>query len=241
MELAKWLKGDDIDNFPVLGKESFNTFLKICLEFSEWALDDIGLANRANSYKIWICKVDSEDLSKVKNILERYSSMQKLLHYYNENIVENNFISFYIKLNWEQNKWIMSYGITNNKDLYKCGEFEYKVTTKLPQQQLLKYVNDTISDFDPRQHLILFNIKQQMFEFNPGYCQITDPQIIDKEIILSTYNLGIWNSNGLENGEADKYMQVFKNWVKTKKWWNIVHLVLVPKKNKWMDFKIKLK
>jgi len=241
MELAKWLKGEDLDNFPVLGKESFNTFLKICLEFSEWALDDIGLANRANSYKIWICKVKSEDLHKVKNILERYSSMKKLLYYYNNNIVENNFIGLYIKLNYEQNKWFMSYGITNNKNLYKIGEFEYKVTTKLPQQQLLKYINDAIGDFNPREHLALFKIKQEMFEFNPGYCQITDPQIINNEVIVSTYNLGVWNSNGLENGEAEKYMQLFKNWVSTKNWWKIAHLILLPRKNKWMDFKIKIK
>lgn len=241
MELSKWLKGEDIDNFPNMGKESFNTFLKICLEFSNWALDDIGLANRANAYKIWVCKVQSEDLSKVKNIIERYSSMKKLLHYYNKNIVENNFIAFYIKLNWIQNKWMMSYGITDNKDLYKIGEFEYNISTVLPQQQILKYINDTIGDFNPREHLTLFKIKQDMFSFNPGYCQITDPQIINKEIILSTYNLGIWTDNGLQNGEGDKYMEVFKDWVRTQVWFNLVYLIVKPKNDKWMDFKITLK
>lgn len=241
MELAKWLKGEDIDNFPELGKESFSTFLKICKEFSDWALDDIGLANRSNSYKVWVCKVKSEDLSKVKEILERYTSMQKLLHYYNINIVENNFIAFYIRLNWEQNKWIMSYGITNNQKLFKVGEFEYTITTKLPEQQILKYINDIISDFNPRQHLALFKIKQQMFEFNPGYCQITDPQIIDNCVIISAYNLGIWTEYGWSKGENQKYLEVFKDWVKTKPWWSIVHLIIVERKNKWVDFKLQIK
>lgn len=241
MELAKWIKGDDIDNFPMLGKDSFNTFLKVCSEFSDWALDDIGLANRANTYKVWVCKIPSDKLEDVKSILERYSSMKLLLHYYNINIVENNYIALYIKLDWIENKWEMSYGITNNKKLYKIGEFEYHTAIDLPSHKILKYVYDVTNDFDPREHLALFKIKQSSEHFNPGYCQITDPQIINKEIIISTYNLGIWLDSGIAQGEAEKYMQVFKDWVKTKKWWDLVHLTVVPRKNKWMDFKIKLK
>jgi hypothetical protein len=240
MELASWIKKDN-DKFPILGLESFNTFLKVCAEFSEWALDDIGLSNRNNSYKIWVCKIKPEQINKVKEILERYTSMALILQYYNINIVENNAIALYVKLDWEENKWVMSYGITNNKKLFKGGEFDYTFNTELPENKILKYIIEDINDFNPREHLLLFIIKKNIFLFDPGYCQISDPLIVDKEIVLSTYNLGQWIEQDIALGEAEKYLNVFKNWVKTQKWWNQVHLIVRPRKNKWMDFVIKLK
>jgi hypothetical protein len=242
MELASWLKSGKDENFPILGLESFETFLKVCSQFAEWALDDIGLANRNNAYKVWICWVKPEDLSKVKKALERYSSMKLLLHYYDMNIVERNKIGLYVKLDWKEEKWVLSYGITNNKQMFKVGEFDYTFTTKLPEHQILKYVTDELTDFNPRQHLLLFKIKQDAATFNPGYCQITDPQIIDKEITISTFGLGQWTTDGMVNGEAEKYVQVFKDWVKTQKWWALVHLIIRPRKiSKCCDFIIQLK
>lgn len=247
MQLAKWLQKDtNINDLNILGLNSFETFLKVCSNFTEWALDDIGLANRSNSYKVWICKVPADKIQNVKSVLERYSSMRLLLHYYNTNIVENNNVSFYIRLNWEENKWMISYGITNNRKLYKIGEFDYTFNTKLPEHTILKYINEVVDDFDPRKHLSLFKIKQSCETFNPGYCQITDPQLINDEVVISTYKLGQWIDSGqnrltIENGEPEKYLQIFKDWVKTQKWWNLVHLIIVPRKNGWMDFKIKLK
>ncbi len=240
MELANWLKADKA-NFPILGLDSFETFLKVCSEFSEWILDDIGLANRNNAYKVWVCWIKPDDVQKIKEVIERYTSMKLLSHYYNLNIVENNKIGLYIKLDWEQNKWVFSYGITNNKKMYKVGEFDYTFNIKLPENEILKYVIDEIDDFDPRQHLLLFKIKQDCALFNPGYCQRTDPQIINKEVVISAHNLGHWNEAGLANGEAEKYVEVFKDWVKTQKWWNSVVIVLRPRKNMWMDFVLKLK
>jgi len=240
MELASWLQTDKA-NFPVLGLKSFETFLKACSEFSEWALDDIGLANRNNAYKIWVCWIKPEDITKTKEILERYTSMKLLLHYFDINIVEKNKIGLYIKLDWEENKWVFSYGITNNKKLFMVGKFDYTFTTKLPEHKILKYVIDDIDDFNPRQHLLTYKIKQDCFMFNPGYCQRTDPQVIDGEIIISTFNLGQWTDSGLVNGEAEKWIGVFKDWVKTQKWWNSVHLILRPRKNKWIDFVLKIK
>lgn len=246
MKLADYLKDTDINKFPILGLESFETFLKVCSAFSEWALDDIGLANRSQSYRIWLCKIPAQKFSEIKTILNRYSSMKLLLHYYNENIVENNNVSLYIRLTWEQNKWKMSYGITNNKKLFKIGEFDYVINTQLPKHTILKYINEVIDDFDPRKHLLLFKIKQDCETFNPGYCQITDPQIINDEIIISTYKLGQWIDLGndqakINQSEAEKHLLNFKQWVKSKVWWDLVSVVLIPRKNYWMDFKIQLK
>ncbi len=240
MELNSWLKQDK-ENFPILGQDSFETFLKICGEFAEWALDDIGLANRANVYKIWVCKIKADKIKEVKNILERYTSMKLLSHYFNVNIVENNTVALYVKLDWEQNKWQISYGITNNKKLFKVGEFDYNVNTKLPEITILKYILEEVEDFNPREHLLLYKIKQDCSKFDPGYCQISDPLLVNKEIIISTYNLGQWNDAGIEPGQPEELLNVFKEWVKTQKWWNEVHLILIPRKNKWIDFKIKLK
>lgn len=240
MELALWLQSDKT-NFPILGLDSFSTFLKVCAEFSHWALDDIGLANRNNAYKIWMCWVKPEDVKKVKDVLERYTSMKLLSHYYDINIVERNMVGLYVKLDWEEDKWGFSYGITNNKKLFKVGEFDYTFNTKLPEHKILKYVTDEIQDFNPRQHLLLYKIKQDCTTFNPGYCQRTDPQIIENEVVISTFNLGQWSEQGLVNGESEKWIGVFKDWVKTQKWWNSVHLILRPRKDKWMDFILKLK
>lgn len=240
MELASWLNTDNKD-FPILGLDSFKTFLKVCGEFSDWALDDIGLANRANVYKIWVCWVKAADTSKVKETLERYTSMKLLLHYFNVNIVENNKIGLYIKLDWEQNAWVISYGITNNKKLFKVGEFDYGYATKLPDNEILKYVRDEIDDFNPREHLLLFKMKQDCFLFDPGYCQRTDPQIINKEVVISTYNLGQFVGDAPANGEPERLIQVFKDFVKTQSWWNAVHLVLRPRRGKYIDFVLRLK
>jgi len=240
MELASWLKTKDED-FPILGLESFSTFLKICSEFSEWALDDIGLANRADAYKIWLCHVKSDKVKEVKSILERYTTMKLLLHYYNINIVENNQIGLYIKLDFENNKWVISYGITNNKKLFKIGEFDYNLSTKLPESEILKYILEEIDDFNPREHLLLYKIKQDSFSFNPGYCQMSDPIIIDKQIIISTYKLGDWNNENIQSGEPERLLEIFKDWVKTQKWFSSVILTVKARKNGWVDFIVKIK
>lgn len=239
MELASWLNNKE--EFPILGLNSFETFLKICKNFSEWALDDIGLANRNDAYKIWVCPVQSAKLKEVKGIIERYTSMKLLLKYYNMNIVENKNVSFYIKLDWLENKWTISYGITNNKKLFKVGEFDYSVGTKLPESEILKYVIDELDDFNPREHLLLYRIKKDASNFNPGYCAINDPILINKEVTISTHNLGIWHNGVLENGEADKYLEVLKSWVMEQKWWNLVTLIVRPKNNGIIDFILKLK
>lgn len=240
MELATWLQKDK-ENFPILGLESFDTFLKICSHFSEWALDDLALANRAEAYKIWVCHVKGDKIKDVKSVLERYASMKLLLYYYNINIVENNNVALYIKLDWEQNKWIFSYGITNNKKLYKVGEFDYALNVKLPENPILKYVLDQLDDFNPREHLTLYKIKQDMHGFNPGYCQILDPILNDKIITLTTMNLGNWVGGKLEQDEPMRLLDVFKEWVKEQSWWNLVTLIVRPGYNKTIDFIIKLK
>jgi hypothetical protein len=240
MILADHLRDGSLD-FPILGLETFETFIKICAEMSKWALDDMGLANRANVYKVWMCWIKPGEYDKLKGIVERYSSMKLLKHYLDINIVENNKIGLYIKLDYVSNQWRMSYGITNNKKLFMVGEFEYGFNTKLPKNQLLKYVLDEIQDFNPREHLALFRIKQDMATFDPGFCKRLDPQIVEKEIVVSTHGLGHWGEREILPGEAEKQLNVFKDWVKTQKWWDMVHLVVRPRKNKWLDFVIQLK
>lgn len=228
-------------DFPQLGLDSFATFLKVCENFAEWALDDIGLSNRADSYKVWVCWVKAKDTANVKEIIQRYSSMKLLSHYYDCNIVENNKIGLYVKLDYFENKWNMSYGITNNKTLFKVGSFDYTFATKLPDSKILKYITEDLTDFDPRAHVLMFKIKKDMVTFDPGYCKISDPQIIDKEIVTTTNGLGLWNDKKLQEGEADKYLEVFKNWVKEQKWWDLVHLIVRPRANGFIDFVLKLK
>lgn len=240
--LSDWLNSKP-EELKLVGLKSFDTFLKVISNFSDIILDDIGLANRNNAYKIWTTWIKPDKIKDIKEVIERYSSMKLLKHYYDINIIETKKIGLYIKLDWIENKWEMSYGITNDKKLYKVGEFEYNFTTKLPESKILKYLLDEIDDFNPREHLKLFKIKKDLALFVPGYCQILDPQIINKEIILTTYNLGQWLDNGqLVNGEADKYIKIFKDFVKNQTWWQDCHLVLRPQRAaKIIQFVIKLK
>ena len=185
MELSKWIKGDDLESFPLLGIESFETFLKVCQDVSKWALDDAGLANRSDTYKIWVCWQKTSDLQKLRDLVSRYKSMGLMLHYINLNIVEGSQIGLYVALDWIQNKWIMSYGITNNKKIYRIGQFHYTPATKLPSTEILKYVKDEIGDFDPRKNFLLRKVKTALFYFDPGYCQRMDPYILNTECVLS--------------------------------------------------------
>lgn len=241
MELAKWMK-TDIDDLPMLGKESFKTFLKICSMFSKWALDDISLSIKNDKYKIWTCPVKASDIKKIKSILERYTSMKKLLKHYNDSIVENRSISFYMSLNFINNKWNFEYGISNGTNLYVIGEFEYTATLKLPENELIKYISSELENFNSREHLLLYKMRKDMVSFNPGYCQITEPIIMNKNIITTVYNLGIWNSNGeLEVGEKEKYLDIFKTWCLEYKWASLVTIIVRPKIKNSIDFIIKLK
>lgn len=241
MELAKWMK-TNVDELPLLGIESFKTFLKISSIFSKWALDDISLSIKTDKYKIWTCPVKSTDITKIKGVLERYSSMKKLLKYYNDSIVENKNISFFMSLNYINNNWNFEYGINNGDKLYVIGEFNYTLNTKLPESELIKYVSSELEDFNSREHLLLYKLRKDMTCFNPGYCQITEPIIMDKTIIMTVYNLGIWNDNDiLETGEKEKYLDIFKSWCLDYKWSSLVTIIVRPKIKKSIDFIIKLK
>ncbi len=240
MQEAEFLKDKNID-FPILGLESFKTFLKLCEEVSQHALEDVGLANRANVYKIWTCQLKKNRQSDIKNISNRYSSMKLLSHYLDINIVENNKIGLYIKLDYLNNKQEMSYGITNNKKLFKIGEFDYNISTKLPESVIIKYVLDDIEDFNPREHILLFKIKQDSYTFDPGYCKRFDPQIIKNEILISTVELGNQTEDKLENSQAEQFLEVFKQQAQEYKQSSLITLIVRPRKNKFIDFIIKLK
>lgn len=238
-KISNWLLNNDLDSFPILGYESFNSFIKVCESVSKWAVDDSGLANRADSYKIWICIV--KDVDKLKNILEKYKSLNLLNHYLNKEIVENSKISLYIKLDYLSNKWMLSYGITNDKKLYKIGEFEYNISIKLPTSEILKYVKDDIEDFDPRKNYLLRLIKKDFYSFDPGTCQRLDPVIISGECVLSCNNLGIWDNNTMSETEANKWLEIFKSWVGGQKWWDMVKLKVKARRDKWIDFSVQTK
>ncbi len=241
MELSNWLIGKNIDTFPLLGLESFSTFVKICGEISKWALDDIGLAGRNNTYKIWVCWQKEGGLDLLRSTVERYKSMQLLLHYININIVEGNQTGLYVKLDWVQNKWVMSYGITDNKKIYKIGEFAYNHSTKLPESEILKYVLDEISDFNSREHFILHCVRGSLNFFDPGYCQRQDPYILNKKCVMSVNGLGNWVNGVMMDDEANKWLETFKKWVATQEWWQMVKLTVKLRKESWMDFIVEIK
>ncbi len=240
MNIANWLQNKNLESFPLLGIESFESFTKLCSIVSKWALDDSGLANRSDSYKIWVCWV--KDTAKLKDSVSKYKSMNLLSHYLDVEIVENSQIGLYIKLDWLTNKWQITYGITNNKKLFKIGEFDYTINTKLPNSSILKYINDEIGEFNPRTHYMLRIIKKSLYLFDPGYCQRQDPYIINNQCILSCYGLGQWTDNNTMNeDEAYKWVDSLKTWVATKEWWNSVKLTCKVRTDKWIDFIIELK
>lgn len=239
INLANWIKEDG--KWPLLGIESFSTFLKVCAEIDKWAIDDIGLANRADIYKIWTLWQPESNIQKLQTIIEKYPSMQSLLHHIRVNLTEKNKIGLYISLDWKSDQWIMSYGLTNNKELYVIGQFKYSPATRLPENEILKWINEDLNEFNPRQHYALRTIKSSLVLFNPGPCKREDPLIEDGQVLLSIKDLGHWENGELINGEDEKILIQFRNWVSTQKWWTEVKLILKPRNNNWIDFIIKLK
>lgn len=240
MNISNWLQNKDIKSFPLLGFDSFHSFIKLCESCSKWALDDIGLANRSNTYKIWVSWI--KDIKLLKQNVDKYKSLNLLAHYLNIEIVENNQIGLYICLDWIQNKWQMSYGITNNKKLYKIGEFIYTVNLELPSSSILKYVKDDIFEFNPRTNYLLRLIKSDMYLFDPGYCQRQDPYITNNKCILTCQGLGEWSENNTMNeDEAYKWLDIFKVWVSSMSWWKDVKLTTKIRKEGFIDFIIEIK
>lgn len=239
MKLANWFKDKEQD-LPLLGIESFKTFIEVCNNFAKWALDDVSMSTQFDKYKIWTCPVLAKDIKKVKDVVERYTSMKKLLWYYNNVIVENKPIIFYMSLDFINNKWNFEYGISNGFKLFKVGEFEYTIDTKLPEHEIVKYVSVELDDFNIREHLLLYKIRKDFTTFNPGYCQIMSPVISDKTVILKTQNLGQWHNNKPAYGEKERLLEIFKEWAINYKWSNSVILIIRPSYSNSIDFIIKL-
>ena len=234
----------DNTEYKFLGLNSFETFLNICSQITEHAIDDVSLANKADAYKIYICYVQKVNLPTLKSIIERYDSMELLLHYLNINIAENNTIGLYIKLNYT-NKWQISYGITDCTKLYKVGEFDFNLTTNLPNSSVLKYLKDIIDDFDARKHLLVYTIKRNMQFFSPGACQKYDVDVYYSydtiKIVVPVKNLGSYVDYGFGNirwqdGEIEKYMQIFNDYVIQFKWASMIKIKIDQKSNKFTDF-----
>lgn len=234
IKINNWLKGEDIDTFPILGYDTFNTFIKLCETIKSSLLLDNGLSNRSESFKIWVSWNRDKSYNEILSIIDRYKSMKLMSHYLKLNILENDQIGFYIKLNFENKNWNINYGITNNKKLYKIGEFIWNITVKMPDNEILKYFKSEIDDFNPRQQYLLFLVKKTIYKFNPGVCVRLDPYLLNNECIVSCQNLIIKTDN-IEN-EANIWLNIFKNWVSEQEWWNNVILKVKIRKDNWIDF-----
>jgi len=238
INLANWIA--DNGEWPLLGIESFSTFLKVCGTVNKWAIDDIGLANRANIYKIWTLWQPESNIEKLETEVEKWPSMQSLQHHIRVNLTDKAKIGLYIALDWKDG-WIMSYGLTNNKALYAIGQFRYTPVTKLPESEIIKWINEDLSDFNPRDHYALMNIKQSLILFDPGPCKREDPIIDKREVVVSVKNLGNWNNDQLQSGQAEIILEKFRTWVATMKWWTETKIAIRPRTGGWIDFIIRLK
>ena len=239
MNIANWLQSKDINTFPLLELDGFKTFIKLCEIVSNNALDDSGLANRSNSYKIWVCWI--KDNTKFINEIDKYKSMNLLKHYLEVSVIETGTLGLYIKLDYIENKWKMSYGLTDNKKLYKIGEFDYTINLKIEANSIMKYINEEIGEFDPRNHYILRLVKHSIITFNPGYCQRQDAYINNNQVILTCQGLGNWINNTLANDEANRLLGILRIWVSKQEWWNLVKIQCIVKKNGYIDFIIEPK
>lgn len=230
----------------LVGQLSFQSFLQIGEKLSTHAIDDLGIAVQNDRYKVFTCRISATKRSEFMDMASRYKSMDGLTFWMNKAIPENAPITLYYSV-YQKDGWMMDYGIALGQDMYVVGKFLLNAANfkALPDSTILKDFKYRFSKYDFRVHTLLDNIRHNLRNIDLGHCSRTDAQVIDTDIIVSCYGLGVWEKrNGVykwADGESDKYAKAFQKWVRERPWWQLVKLTIYPYNNGWVDFTVAMK
>lgn len=231
-------------NAPLpVGKESFNSFLKIA-EIGSYAVDDLTLSIHNARYKVYVIKVEQSKREELFTSVEKYKSLSAISYWVENAVPENIKPNLYFSVFRTSDGWMFDYGVTSGLDLYVVGKFKFSVNIfeTLPTSKILKDFKTDFEQIDLRTHALLDIIRRDLIYVDLGPCKITDPQVVGNTVTVSVHNLGIWLTVGKEmvwqQGEAQKYLLTFQKWVKEHKWWNMIEIKVRPYDNGWVDFSI---
>lgn len=230
-----------------VGRLSFDSFLKIADEFSDFSIDNLSLATINDRYKIYTCSIKKDKKDEFIKSLSRYESLELIKFWIDLAIPDNTEYLLYFSAYYTKAGWLMDYGVSSINDLYVVGRFNLNAATiaTLTKAKVLKGFFNDFSNTDLRTHALLELIRKDLFDFDLGICRKTEPNINGLEITISTNGLGEWeHKQGAfrwKDGEAEKYLKKFQEWAAKKRWSKSIKLSIRPSVNYWVIFAIIIK
>ncbi len=244
MKIKSHLLNTDNIQFKMVGRASFDSFLKLADEFTKFAVDDLVLAVVNNRYKVYKCAINLDKKEDFIKGCERYDTMNLAKYWIKSAIDINTEFGLYFSPYLTSTGWLLDYGVTSNNDLYVVGRFKLNTATvlTLPKSKVLTGFFNDFANTDLRTHALLDIIRKDMNDFNIGVCRKSDPNAVGLEVTMATNGLGEWEhkmgSLRWINGEAEKYLLEFQKWAANKKWAKLVKLAIRPSVNRWVTFAI---
>lgn len=230
---------DDLSKNTKLGKQSFNTFLKVlsALNIGDVKPDYINCPDNF----IQIYDYLNIDINILKSVLKRFKSFQTFI---NEITDEHKGVYFGLKFN---NKLYVEYGLIKNESRDIIGEFkvgskELEHIKSIKNKNITSFIGE-LNKLNLDKLDILNKIRIEIDGFNPGHFQSKGKPIVkigDNYISFKIKGLGEWNGPDLKDGELDKYKKEIKVWISSKKWKDSV-LVSVNASSYNFTFTIKIK
>lgn len=231
---------------PLVGRESFDTFLQIAEQLTKHAVDDLSLSVQNDRLKTYVCWIKPEEGPTLTKLLSRYASMKLAVMWLEKAFTDSMRKGLYYSLQLlPGGDWQVQYGLTDGSNLYVIGQFALDMAAqKFPVSAVTKHFIEDMTPWDPKALALLDAVRKDIKSFDPGPCSLPDAQVVDNTVTQPCHMLGTWNKGQtLEwaEGEAEKYLKVYQQWVRSKSWWQEVELVLRIVGNGWVYFVVKPK
>lgn len=230
---------------PMVGRESFDTFLQVAEALCSYAVDDLSLSVQNDRLKTYVCWVDAADAPKMDKLVARYKSMALAELWLNKAFTESARRGLYYSLGQlPGGGWQLQYGLTDGTNLYVVGQFGFDADLQLPVSSVTKHFRHEMLPFSPKTYSLLNMVRQAMKTFAPGQCSLGEPQVVDRSVVVSAHMLGVWERGQTlvwADGEAEKHLLVFQKAVREMAWWDKVELVLKVVGNGHVAFIVKPK
>ena len=244
MKIKSQLLINGTEQPKMVGRASFDTFLKLSDEFTQFAIDDLSLATVNNRYKVYKCVIENDKKTDFIKGCERYSTMDLTKFWIELALPDDEDFGLYFSPYWTKNGWLMDYGVTCLNDLYVVGRFKLdpSIIGTLPKAKTLKGFHNDFVNIDLRTHYLLDTIRKDMSTFDIAPCRKSEAVATGLEVTLATNGLGSWEHKmgalRWKSDEAEKYLKLFQEWAATKKWSKAVKVAIRPSVNRWVTFAV---
>jgi hypothetical protein len=228
---------------PLVGRESFDTFLQVAEALCSYAVDDLSLSVQNDRLKCYVCWVDPKDADRLDKLLARYASMRLAAVWVEKAFTESVRRGLYYSLGQlDGGDWQLQYGLTDGQDLYVVGQFAFDADLQVPVSSVTKHFRQELLPFSPKTYSLLNLARKGMKAFSPGPCSLGEPQVVDGSVIIQAHMLGVWDRDQTlvwAKGEPEKYVRAFQEFVAAQPWGDKVELVLKVIGNGYAAFIVK--